>query len=1111
MKSSENNGYFDSSNGRPFYVQAMAQHPYLSPWYQHPIYHPFSAPGAGVRYGSVYFPYAVMLSEYPGFLIPQSLLSTVNRGPVFYNTPHFQHYNGCGKEKKISQTECQKSKNMNEKQDNHSEGDGHDIGRVASVPSTNTDRETDNIPEETRGALSCVAQKRELHGKSPGDESLQGSAPQRSCASEGEKMRMEEGKGSPVIQFWKSLKETVRLYDLAYGKSMPENGEQHSGISQSSCEGGDVLDNPREADEGIAHKDDHRAGQLEQCLVRCEMLKAGSLMDMNLNKAGQVLSSPGEVKDRSQIHKTVNSNTSQSAGGGGQYQQEKPFCSSNEGVKDLSLHSKCQTPHYVEGRMGTCSGDLGSLWKVVDEVVESNSYPEVCVSPAAWSAQFNKIGEGIQCDRSWWHEMEQKSLGSSPESRKGTVDSGGSRDLDIYQVMLSDSYPEMCTYSPPRSPQTNRVHEGIQCCRCCCHGMEQRSLGSSPESSGKGTEESGGSRDLDEYEVLESDSRIDWGARSSAWLAQMNRVHEGIQCCRCCCHGMEQKSPGSSPESSGKGTEESGGSRDLDEYEVLEGDSCTDGCALSPAWSTQVNRVREGIQCGRCCCHGMEQRSPGSSPESSGKGTEESGGSRDLDEYEVLEGDSCTDGCALSPAWSTQVNRVREGIQCGRCCCHGMEQRSPGSSPESSGKGTEESGGSRDLDEYEVLEGDSCTDGCALSPAWSTQVNRTHEGIQCCRCCCHGMEQRSPGSSARSSGKRTEESGGSRDLDEYEVESDSYSEMCVPSPTMSAPPSCVDVGIMCNISLCQGEDVLANLKETALIGEGPLPYCRRKGSGRSVRSRELVGDEVVERKSYPESCGPSPTWSARFNKVDEGIQCELSSQHDAELEKSSEQMLSADEESSAGCKMKGSREKSVRNRKVNTDETAEVYNESFKKSAKVKKVLKGRELQALSSFSNGRAVDVLKKNAALNTVLPKDSEDGELEEGGEDEMDEVECLLEASPDSPLTSSRGKFYGKAGRISRMPPESSVPQLPVWPTGNEYKAKHGHYGSIPVVCKATGPDGCEINCGRLRMECTVAKREGLESRRASCGPVQCNCERSKTKAPYKVTSKQRDWEQ
>ncbi|KAI5250896.1 2-Aminomuconic Semialdehyde Dehydrogenase [Manis pentadactyla] len=843
MKSSENNGYFDSSNGRPFYVQAMAQHPYLSPWYQHPIYHPFSAPGAGVRYGSVYFPYAVMLSEYPGFLIPQSLLPTVNRGPVFYNTPHFQHYNGCGKEKKTRecQTECQKSKNMNEKQDNHSEGDGHDIGRVASVPSTNTDRETDNIPEETRGALSCDAQKRELHGKSPGDESLQGSAPQRSCASEGEKMRMEEGKGSPVVQFWKSLKETVRLYDLAYGKSMPENGEQHSGISQSSCEGGDVLDNPCEADKGIAHKDDQRAGQLEQCLVRCEMLRAGSLMDMNLNKAGQVLSSPGEVKDRGQIHKTVNSDTSQSAGGGSKYQQEKPFCSSNEGVKDLSLHSKCQTPHYVEGRMGTCSGDLGSLWKVVDEVVESNSYPEVCVSPAAWSAQFNKIGEGIQCDRSWWHEMEQKSLGSSPESRKGTVDSGGSRDLDIYQVILSDSYPELCTYSPPRSPQTNRVREGIQCCRCCCHGMEQRS-------------------------------------------------------------------PGSSARSSGKGTEESGASRDLDEYEVLESDSCTDGCALSPAWSAQVNRAHEGIQCGRCCWHGMEQRSPGLSARSSGKGRVESGGSRDLDEYEVVEGDSHIDWGALSPAWSARVNRVHEGIQCCRCYCHGMEQRSPGSSPESSGKGTEESGASRDLDEYEVLESDSCTDGCALSPAWSTQVNRAHEGIQCGRCCWHGMEQRSLGLSAGSSGKGRVESGGSRDLDEYEVvEGDSYSEMCVPSPTMLAPPGCVDVGIMCNISLCQGEDVLANLKETALIGEGPLPYCRRKGSGRSVSSRELVGDEVVERKSYPESCGPSPTWSAQFNKVDEGIQCELSSQHDAELEKSSEQMLSADEESSAGCKMKGSR------------------------------------------------------------------------------------------------------------------------------------------------------------------------------------------------------------
>ncbi|KAK2489741.1 hypothetical protein MC885_015304, partial [Smutsia gigantea] len=874
MKSSENNAYFDGSSTRPFYVQAMAQQPYLSPWYQHPIYYPFSAPGAGVRYGSVCFPYAVMLRQYPGFLIPQSLFPTLNRGPVFYNTQQFQHYNGCGKEKKTEcQTECQQSKTMNEKQDNHSEGDCHDIGRVASVPSTNTDRETDNIPEETRRALSCVAQKRELHGKSPGNKSVQRSAPQERCVSEGQKMRMEEGKGTPVIQFWKSLKETVRLYNLAYGKGVPENGAQHTGISQSSCENSEVLDNPHE---GIAYKDDQRAGWLEQCPVRCEVLKAGSLMDVNLNKAGQVLSSQGEVKDRGQIHKTVNSKVSQSARGGTKYQQEKPFCSSNEGVKDLSLHSKRQNPLYIEGRMGTCSGDLGSPWKVVDEVVESDSYPEVCVSPAAWSAQFNKIDEGIQCDRSCWHEMEQKFLGSSQESMKGTVDSVGSGDLDIYNVILSDSYPELCTYSPARSPQMNRVHEGIQCDRCC--------------------------------------------------------------------------------------------------------------------W------------------HGMEQRSPVSSPESSRKGTEESGVSRDLDEYEVLESDSCTDWCPPSPAWSSQVNRLHEGIQCDRCCWHGMEQRSPASSAKS-GKGTVESGGSRDLDEYEV------------------------------------------------------------------VESDRYSEM-------SALPNCVDVGIMCNVSLCQGEDVLVNRKETALIGEGPLADCRRKGSERSVRSRELVGVEVVERKSYPKSCGPSPTRSAQFNKVDEGIQCELSSQHDAELEKSS-----------AGCKVKGSRKKSVRNRKVNTDgevvmtdETAEVYNENFKKSAKVKKVLKGRERQALSSFSSGKAVDVLKKNAALNTVLPKDSEDSELEEGGEDEMDEVECLLEVSPDCPLTSSSGNFYGKAGRISRMPPESSVPQLPIWPTGNEYKAKHGDSESIPVVCKVTGQDGSEINCDKLQMECTVAKREGPESRRASYRPMQ-----------------------
>lgn len=39
-------------------------------------------------------------------------------------------------------------------------------------------------------------------------------------------------------------------------------------------------------------------------------------------------------------------------------------------------------------------------------------------------------------------------------------------------------------------------------------------------------------------------------------------------------------------------------------------------------------------------------------------------------------------------------------------------------------------------------------------------------------------------------------------------------------------------------------------------------------------------------------------------------------------------------------------------------------------------------------------------------------------------------------------------------------------------------------------------------RLRSRPTMANKEGLQSRRASHRPLECNCERAKTKVPYKV---------
>ena len=106
------------------------------------------------------------------------------------------------------------------KQDVHSEGKTHDIGKVTSIP--NMDIETDNIHQETYEALIFVAQKRELNGKSPSNYTVE-KRPQGSYASKKEPRRLEQGKGSSIIKFWKSLKQTVGLYDVAYGKTMPEN------------------------------------------------------------------------------------------------------------------------------------------------------------------------------------------------------------------------------------------------------------------------------------------------------------------------------------------------------------------------------------------------------------------------------------------------------------------------------------------------------------------------------------------------------------------------------------------------------------------------------------------------------------------------------------------------------------------------------------------------------------------------------------------------------------------------------------------------------------------------------------------------------------------------
>ena len=340
---------------------------------------------------------------------------------------------------------------------------------------------------------------------------------------------------------------------------------------------------------------------------------------------------------------------------------------------------------------------------------------------------------------------------------------------------------------------------------------------------------------------------------------------------------------------------------------------------------------------------------------------------------------------------------------------------------------------------------------------------------------------------------------------EEEVERNSYPEGGAPSTTWLAQFNKIDEATQCNMSWWY-EVQSENSPESS-------PGSGRKGAEQmSMGSRNQDEVDEVENNGC-EGPVPSPTWLAQFTKVNEGIQCDMS-WYEAKVEKSPQKMPSRDEGTSPDCKTKGSWKKPVTNRKLSADkdemvvndEIGEVYKENLKRYAEIKKTVKGRNLKDLSSFSNVKTAYLLKKRAVLTIVLPEDSEDSELEV--EDVMDEVECLLEeVSPQDPLTSSKGRSYLKAGRIIRMPPECSVPpQLTVWPTRNKYKLLQagGEYEHVvPVVYQLKRQDGSENTGVTLRRKHTMPKPEGLEPRRPSHKPLECNCERSKTKFPYKVT--------
>ncbi|XP_027515241.1 uncharacterized protein LOC113954726 isoform X2 [Corapipo altera] len=249
--STSESGSYSTSHSRPFfYAQPSAQQPYPNPWYLSHGYSPYYVPAPGFRSGNPYLPfYSVALHEYPGFFVPQHPMhARINRrpyfnaalpSPMFYHATRFRHYNTPGKktETKETQTDPRQPESKQKKhQDIRTETKGCDAGNMACV-SSGIGTETESTSEKQDSSGSSIVVDREFHNKDPASSTQYRNLPTGSYAFEKEEVRIEYGNGSPAIQLWKSFKETIPLYDVASGKSVPENIVPCDLFSVSSCEG----------------------------------------------------------------------------------------------------------------------------------------------------------------------------------------------------------------------------------------------------------------------------------------------------------------------------------------------------------------------------------------------------------------------------------------------------------------------------------------------------------------------------------------------------------------------------------------------------------------------------------------------------------------------------------------------------------------------------------------------------------------------------------------------------------------------------------------------------------------------------------------------------------
>ena len=241
---SENGPY--STNPRPFfYAQASApQQSFPNPWLLGPVYNPYGIPTAGLRSGNPYFPlYPVPLHEYPGYLVPQHPMHMrVQRrpyfnghpsSPMFYQSTRFRHYNpGKRTETKETQTDVRQPESKPKKlQDHGIEVKGSEGGNMACV-SSGVNKGAESALETRERTVSSPVSDRDFARSPTGSVQFCG-LPPTGYAFEKEEVRIEYANGgAPAIQLWKSVKETIPLYDVA----KKDNMVQRDMFALTSCE-----------------------------------------------------------------------------------------------------------------------------------------------------------------------------------------------------------------------------------------------------------------------------------------------------------------------------------------------------------------------------------------------------------------------------------------------------------------------------------------------------------------------------------------------------------------------------------------------------------------------------------------------------------------------------------------------------------------------------------------------------------------------------------------------------------------------------------------------------------------------------------------------------------